>query len=418
MVKLIHTADWHLGCRLDTLERREEHLLFLESLLKRLKQGDVDGLLISGDIFDSANPPLSAQKDLFNFLLEARRHCRTIIMTAGNHDSAVRLDTLATLLRPLQIHCLGSMPESRETALIPVGDSHGETIACIAAIPFLRGTDLPPPAPGETADAAATHMIDSVTDLMRGMAALHRGKHGDNIPLVYMAHMFVHGGRPTEDSERPVQTIAGNVFSLPPEIFPDTAAYVALGHLHRCQRIKHPADVPMHYSGSVIPMSFTEAGYRHCFMEVDISDASTGAREISVTQHAIPRGLIMEEVTGDEDRVTGNLQALAAEHPDPDDTVLVRVLVELTGPAPALRRRLEDITAGTGVRIMAMRRMDFETDTMHRLLEDNQRLDDLSPEDVFRLLHRMEYSTEPDGALMAAFRELLHEVTAGDNGVE
>nr|HPQ39319.1 exonuclease subunit SbcD [bacterium] len=107
MVKLIHTADWHLGCHLDTLDRRNEHRLFLQTLQMRLSAGDIDALLISGDVFDSANPPLTAQQDLFQFLLSARNHCRTIIVIAGNHDSAARLDTLAPLLQRVDIQCLG-----------------------------------------------------------------------------------------------------------------------------------------------------------------------------------------------------------------------------------------------------------------------------------------------------------------------
>ena len=424
MVKLIHTADWHLGCRLETIERRHEHQAFLCHLLELLEKMHPDALLICGDVFDSANPPLSAQKDLFDFLLKAREICPNIIAIAGNHDSAARFDTLATLLDGLGIHFCGILPEHDDRALIPVLDSRGQTIAEVAAVPFLRGADLPPPSPGETPEESMIRMVDATTAIMQEFNALHSNGENPDKPLIYMGHLFAAGGRTTEDSERPVQTIAGNVCSLPAEIYPESAAYVALGHLHRRQQITHPAGVSVWYSGSVIPMSFTEADYQHQVLEVKIParpDQSEETKEVEIVSHELPRGMKMVDVIGKEMEVTDKVQKLAQNHPDPSDMVLVRVMVELSGPAPALRQNLADLAEGTGVKIMAVRRTDFENETMHRLLDDNQSLHDLKPEEVFRLMHRMEYHADPEDALMTAFSELLHQVTVesgSDNGEE
>ena len=114
-IKILHTADWHLGARLAGQTRDAEHRAFLDWLLELLASEQADILIIAGDIFDSATPPVAAQEMYYRFLHAASARCRHIVIIGGNHDSAAFLDAPRTLLAALSAHVLGATPELRDS---------------------------------------------------------------------------------------------------------------------------------------------------------------------------------------------------------------------------------------------------------------------------------------------------------------
>ena len=109
MPTLLHTSDWHLGARIAEHSRLPEQRLFLDWLLGALRDGAYDALIVAGDIFDQANPPVEARALYYSFLARLHAETRaTAIIVAGNHDSAPMLDAPADLLRALRIRVVGS----------------------------------------------------------------------------------------------------------------------------------------------------------------------------------------------------------------------------------------------------------------------------------------------------------------------
>ncbi|MDP3837710.1 MAG: exonuclease subunit SbcD, partial [Methylococcales bacterium] len=151
MLKLIHTADWHLGHSLHGVSRQLEHQQFLDWLLAELLGKQVDALIVAGDIFDSANPSAAAQAQLYEFLVKAKKQQTEldIILVGGNHDSATRLDAPSPILNALGVHMVGGLSRDNQRGidwrrlLVPLTNATGEIKAWCGAMPFLRNADLP-----------------------------------------------------------------------------------------------------------------------------------------------------------------------------------------------------------------------------------------------------------------------------------
>ncbi|HSP57342.1 MAG TPA: exonuclease subunit SbcD, partial [Halomonas sp.] len=150
MLRLIHTADWHLGQSFHGQERHTEHRAFLAWLLDTLEERQADALLVAGDVFDVVNPSLQAQALLYDFIVGAHERLPRldIVMIAGNHDSGNRIELPAPLMRRLRTHALGRvswLDDGRldaERLLVPLTDSEGQTRAWCLALPFLRPAEV------------------------------------------------------------------------------------------------------------------------------------------------------------------------------------------------------------------------------------------------------------------------------------
>lgn len=137
-MRLLHSSDWHLGRTLCGERRDAAFKAFLDWLLELIDARAIDTLLIAGDIFDSAMPPISAQNQYYEFLaaLRTRTACRNVIIVSGNHDSALFLDAPGALLNALNIRVIGRAAENPEDSVVAVTDSKGATEAVVCAVPF------------------------------------------------------------------------------------------------------------------------------------------------------------------------------------------------------------------------------------------------------------------------------------------
>lgn len=252
-MRLFHTSDWHLGQNLHGQERDFEHACFLNWLLARLADRKPDVLLIAGDIFDTVNPPVKAQERLYDFIVNAHEQqpLLTIVMIAGNHDSGSRIELPAPLMRRLRTHALGRVMWlddgvlDAERLLLPLPDANGDIKAWCLALPFLRPAEVTGPTLGD--------------DYLRGIGRVHELliaaadlKRQPGQALIAISHAHMAGGSVSEDSERSL--IIGNAEALPASLFGPSITYVALGHLHKPQRVN--GEERIRYSGSPIPLSF------------------------------------------------------------------------------------------------------------------------------------------------------------------
>lgn len=449
-MRLVHTSDWHLGQRLHERPRDFEHRRFLDWLLELLCAEQADALVVAGDVFDSANPPAEAQRAYYEFLAACRRRLPELdlVVLGGNHDSPLRLDAPAELLRAVRVHVLGGLPRTgeglavdAERAVIPLHRRGGEVAAWLVAVPYLRPVDLPSilvtelltPSGDAAADARerAAHLQQASAELHDSVRAIYgqlfdfaRAQRQPGQALLAAGHCYLAQTRTSLDSERKIQL--GNQLPLPVELFPPEVAYVALGHLHLGQCVAGHEHI--RYSGSPLPMALSEAEYRHQVLIVDLE----GERLQQVRAEPVPRSVEILRVPAQPQplaEVLPLLHSLPARGPaeasaDERPYLEVRVLLGASETNAALRRTIEEATASAWPRLTRITVTRKEAgDRLGAAGEaaGGEQLRDLDPEEVLkrRYQHVMDDATaavpEPQLRLFRALLDQLHE-QSGDGG--
>ncbi|QWZ92889.1 exonuclease SbcCD subunit D C-terminal domain-containing protein [Aeromonas sp. FDAARGOS 1411] len=403
-MKILHTADWHLGHQLHGHDRRFEHDAFLDWLSDTLKAREIDALLVAGDLFDTANPPASAWQQLYRFLarLRAEMPHLNMVLIGGNHDSPSKLDAPHELLRAFDLHLVGSISRDSEgkletdRLLVPLQDREGKIAAWCAAVPFLRSSDLRV----ESLEEGQDRLIEGVRQVYAEVLAEGRARCGEALPLIAMGHAYLAAGQLSELSERRV--LGGNQHALPAELFAG-ADYTALGHLHLAQS---PAE-GVHYSGSPLPLSLAEANYNHQVLEVTFAEGKlTGLERIPV-----PRAVEMIRLP--QSTLDDTLNAIALlDLPACPQEAQPFLEVRLLLPKPEARIR-ERILAAIADKPVRLARISTQYQGSGEGLADGRerrRLDELSPTEVFRLCYQRQFEGEPEAGLVASFEEILEQV--------
>lgn len=241
-MRVLHTADWHLGKTLRGVSLHEDHAHVLEQVFQTIVRESIDVLIVAGDVYDKATPSEAAMKLYSDFLERVHSETRTaIVVIAGNHDSGQRLGTASRLFDQNRILVRGPL-SSAERPLI-LNDDHGPI--AISALPY-----------GEIYAARRAFKSESIRspeDVLQAQVAAAKANIPDNARWIIVAHAFVTNCQPT-DSERTL--CVGTVETVPSSLF-DGAHYVALGHLHRPQTA---GEDWIRYSGSPLAFGFDEAG--------------------------------------------------------------------------------------------------------------------------------------------------------------
>jgi exonuclease SbcD len=268
MIRLLHTADWHLGKRLKQQSLLEEQQLFLEWLLGCCVEKEIDYILMAGDLFDVANPPQDAEQMYYSFLARLGKETNTkIIITGGNHDSIGAVNGIRPLAAAWDVVLVGEpFPEDPSQECFPLYNRSGEMEAVVAATPFLREKDFRLP---EGFEGDIEQRLTEAHRLHYRKLADHCNERFPNATQIGMGHLFADKSL-SSDSERQVGTLNG----LPLDIFPESFAYVALGHIHKPQS---PQENRIIYSGSPNMLSFSETEYakRVVLLEASASGISS-----------------------------------------------------------------------------------------------------------------------------------------------
>ena len=250
-MRFMHTADWHVGKVLKGRDRLDEQRAVLAEIAGIAEQNQVDAVLVAGDVYDTGAPSAPAQKLVVQTLLRLRRVGAEVIVIAGNHDHGGTFEAYRPLMGEAGITLVGqSRPPGQGGVVRFRARSGGEDVQ-VAVIPFItqryavRAAEIVSQTPSENV-RAYDEMIRQVSDTLTAAFG------GDTVNLV-MAHLTCIGGQ-FGGGERSAQSIFE--YSVPAGIFPVSAHYVALGHLHRRQSL--PAPCPVHYSGSPIAVDFGE----------------------------------------------------------------------------------------------------------------------------------------------------------------
>uniref|UniRef100_A0AAU2VE69 Nuclease SbcCD subunit D n=1 Tax=Streptomyces sp. NBC_00003 TaxID=2903608 RepID=A0AAU2VE69_9ACTN len=306
-MRFLHTSDWHLGRSFHRVDLLGAQAAFVDHVVATVRDRGVDAVLVAGDVYDRAVPPLAAV-DLFDRALHSLADLGVpTVMISGNHDSARRLGVGAGLIERAGIH-LRTDPAGCGTPVM-IGD-----VACYG-LPYLE----PALVRDELAAPKAGHEAVLAAAMERVRADLATRPEGTR--SIVLAHAFVAGGEPS-DSERDITV--GGVAAVPAGVF-DGVDYVALGHLHGSQVITDR----VRYSGSPLAYSFSEATHRKSMWLVDL--AADGAVTAERVDCPVPRPLA---------RIRGHLDELLE---DPALTRHEQAWVEATltdarRPADAMAR--------------------------------------------------------------------------------
>ncbi|SFU41990.1 exonuclease SbcCD subunit D [Halomonas korlensis] len=425
MLRLIHTADWHLGQSFHGQERHTEHRAFLAWLLDTLEQRRADALLVAGDVFDVVNPSLQAQALLYDFIVSAHERLPRldIVMIAGNHDSGNRIELPAPLMRRLRTHALGRvswLDDGRldaERLLVPLTASDGETRAWCLALPFLRPAEV-------TGNAVAAPFGEAGSDYVNGISRVHeqlidaaRARRRPGQALVAMSHAHLHGATVSEASERPI--VIGGEESISAALFPSEIAYVAMGHLHRAQQV---GEARIRYSGSPLPLDFSEVAYPHQVLDVTLD----GDVLATVDTIPVPRPVAMHRIgPASLEKVLTELEALESDPELPqargrelskargrelprERWPWLEVCVALEAPIPDLRARVDAALKGKALRLLRLERRlpRAEGEEAPTRVE----LETLGPRRLFELTWQQRWNEPADAAVLADFDRLRQDV--------
>ena len=415
MLKLFHTADWHLGQSFCGFDRDFEHARFFDWLLAALESHRPDAMIVSGDIFDTINPSAVSQKRLYDLLSKVSRVLpgMQIVLTAGNHDAAARLEAPAPLLHAMDIHVVGTVLWTDDNEidyrkfLIPICNSQSEVSAILLAVPFLRPSDVP------FVQDAADPYIAGIHELYRKVtaAAMELASQHDPKPvLIAMGHCHVSGGDESRDSERRI--IIGGSESIDVGTFGAGISYVALGHLHKAQKFDQGR---IRYSGSPIPLSFAESHYRHQVVKLTFCDQSLLVAEELLIPRSVQLLRVPEKSATVLAEVLPQLESLSLDESlPPEQHPFLEVRVREEGPDPTRRRKIEQALEGKPVRLASIKIetpcSETDTDPLDTNLDQNA-LHWIQPEEIFLGAYEQKYHCMPNDNVLKAFHEVLQTVS-------
>jgi exonuclease SbcD len=400
-MKILVTADWHIGKRLHNEDLTEDMNLFFEWLLEQIKLNDVKYLLVAGDIFDNNNPSNESTRIYYAFLRKlSALNCKAII-TAGNHDSPSFIDVPKDLLSEFDISVFGIFPgvDRLDEIFVPLKNDSGEVVAVVAAIPFLQDRFVRQVGEGEGAREIAEKIKQGMKSLFAQIGAALNVSY-PVIPKIGMAHLHAQGAQISE-AEREIQI--GNQEGISANDL-DQFDYLALGHIHTGQTVLKGK---IQYASSPISLGFSENRYQHKVVMLEIENNQIKESEIPVIKN---RSLY--QLKGTMTEVEEHVKLLKNKY---KLQMLLDVLIEEDNYDPRVNDKLNEIKENLAVKNeikIINTRIHFKDKTATRFSStfDTNELNNLNPIDVFksRINGRSE---EEQTKLIELFSAILADTT-------
>ena len=318
-MRLLHTSDWHLGRSFHGVGMLDAQRAFVDQLVAAVQRDGVDVVLIAGDVYDRALPGVDVVHLLDDALVRLTAAGAKVVLTSGNHDSAIRLGFASRLLERGGVHLRTRVEDLAQPLLLPMGRdaAGGEAVLALYGIPWLE----PRLVSEQLGVATASHfeVTRAATGLIREDIA--RRSESATVHSVVLAHTFASGGI-SSDSERDLSI--GGVGAVPLDLF-DGFTYTALGHLHGRQQLSEG----VRYSGSPLAYSFSESTHQKGAWLVDVGPE--GLTSVSAVQWEAPRALAV---------LRGELEDLLAEpaHTWAEAAYCQITLTDAQRPARAMER--------------------------------------------------------------------------------
>ncbi|NWA61018.1 exonuclease subunit SbcD [Pantoea sp. B9002] len=397
-MRIIHTADWHLGQFFYSKSRAREHQAFLDWLLDQIVQHQVDALIIAGDLFDTGSPPSYAREMFNRFVVALQPSGCQLVVLAGNHDSVATLNESRELLACLNTQVITSATPQGEQQVLTLKQRDGAPGALLCAIPYLRPRDILRSQAGQSGREKQISLLEAIEQHYQhcfAAAQAQRDAQQNTLPIIATGHLTTVGVTKS-DSVRDIYI--GTLDAFPAQAFPP-ADYIALGHIHRAQRIANSEHI--RYSGSPIPLSFDELGREKSVFLLEFS-----ATLETVTPLTIPHFQPMQMLKGSMAEIEHQLAQFsesASEQPTWLD-------IEITTQEylSDLQRRIEALTENLPVEVLLVRRSREQRQRSLERLE-NETLSELKVEEVFarRLAQEDQLDAEQAEQLTQLFRTQL-----------
>lgn len=320
-MKILHTSDWHVGKVLKGRSRMEEHTAVLAELVAVARAEEPDLVLVAGDLFDTPAPAPAATRLVTGALTALRATGAEVVAIAGNHDNGAALDALRPWAEAAGIRLRGTVRTAADHVL--TGTTRAGEAWRLVALPFLsqryavRATEMFELSAAEATQTYADHLARMIAALTADFAD------GGTVNLI-TTHLTVVGAKTGGGGERDAHTV--QAYAVPATIFPASAHYVALGHLHRAQQV--PGPCPVRYCGSPLAVDFGEGDNSPGLTVVEVAAHATArTREVPLSA-AVP----LRTVRGTLDELAG------LDTGDAWLRVFVRAL-----PRPGLREEVQEL---------------------------------------------------------------------------
>ncbi len=398
-MRLLHTSDWHLGQHFMGKSRQAEHQALIDWLLTQVEEQAVDAVLIAGDIFDTGTPP-SYARELYSQLVVRLHEARVaLLLLGGNHDSVATLGESRELLARLGATVIPATAEDAAAQVVVLPQRDGRPGCIVCAVPFIRPRDVLHSQAGQSAEDKQLSLQQAIQQHYAAVDAAARAKMEslpDKLPIVATGHLTTVGASASESVR---EIYVGALEAFPTSAFPP-ADYIALGHIHRPQKVGGLEHI--RYSGSPLPLSFDEARQPKEMLLVDVD--ATGLLAVTPLPVPVFQGLVA--VSGNLDSLRGAIGAAAAAG-TPERPAWLEVTVVDDDYLADLPARIEALTAGWPVEVLRIRRQ--RGNAAARLdAAASETLDELSPQDVFaRRLQPEALSDEMQLALNERYRSIV-----------
>jgi len=396
-MKILHTSDWHLGQYFMMKTRENEHSQFLSWLIDVINQQHIDVVIVAGDIFDSASPASYARKLYADFVVQLQQStCSQLIIVSGNHDSVAVLNESKSLLKALNVSVLAGLSENLSEHIVHI-ESDDELVQ-ICALPFLRASDVSTSEHGLSAQQKQMNLQQGISQTYQDIFDLANAVKTDKQKTLFATGHLTAVGCSVSESVRDIYI--GTLTAFPASLFPQFD-YIALGHLHRPQKVQK-SDI-IRYSGSPIALSFDETQHQK---QVFIIESKH--KPVVVSELNIPNFQAMRVVSGNIDEVITELTDIKRENLT--HSVWVEVKLKQAYIQVDLQTRLNDVIEGSLIEILKVSSPQIN-ESAQWVEQEGVSLERLTPEQLFE--HRLStesLSEEQAEQLTLLYKQVLSDV--------
>jgi exonuclease SbcD len=379
-MKLLHTADWHVGKTIRGRARTDEFSAVLDEVVGVAIQEQVDAVLVAGDVYEHRAASPEADTLVFNVFVRLYEAHIPLVLIPGNHDAPTRLQALAALLRPIYVHVVPRVVPPEAGGMIELASRDGTEFALVSCVPFVPERRFGDAASlFEATESWYQSYAEGMGQLLTQMA---RGFRPDRVNVL-MGHLFTDGAL-LGGGEREISL--GMAYAMSPTRLPGTATYIALGHVHRPQAVKG-SPAPARYAGSLLQLDFGEVRQTK---SVSLIEAAPGM-PARVREVELRAGRQLKDIEG-------SLDELRAQAPSVGDAFL-RVCVKTGGPVPQIADLVREVLPNA-VEI----RLEYPRQEAPKA---GPLLTTLEPLDQYLAYYRHVHGSEPVPLLVSGFNELL-----------
>lgn len=396
LMRIIHTSDWHLGQHFYGKSRAREHQQFLNWLIEQSQSQHIDAIIVAGDIFDTGTPPSYAREMYFDFIAKLHQARCQLVVLAGNHDSVAMLSESQNLLKQLSTRVISAVSNNIAEQVFVLSSLKTEQQTVICAIPFIRPRDIVKSYAGQSASDKQRSLQQAITEHYQTLFAQAQLLSQENtaedtrLPIIATGHLTTIGASVSE-SVRDIYI--GTLEAFPASEFP-AADYIALGHIHRPQKVTKSEHI--RYSGSPIALSFDEAKTQKSIVVAEFNNGELS--DVKLCQVPCFQALAMvktqlESLSEDiaavvtaKNRALETLVSTSADNTsndtEPQEKMWLDIEIDSAEYLQDLTARIAQIVAELPVEVLLVRRSKKSRQQMPSH-EKKVTLSELSVQDVF-----------------------------------